>query len=79
MVGLGWVPTGVLLARRFPVRRGRVVGIAFSAMGIGVLAIGPLAQWLIVAIGWRGATAVLGAGAVSARPSVRGSVASGTT
>jgi MFS family permease len=60
IVGLGWVPMGVLLARRFPVRRGRVVGIAFSGMGIGVFVIGPLAQWLIVAIGWRGATASLG-------------------
>jgi MFS family permease len=65
MVGLGWVPMGVLLARRFPVRRGRVIGIAFSGMGIGVLAIGPLAQWLIVAIGWRGATAALGVGALA--------------
>jgi MFS family permease len=64
MVGLGWVPMGVLLARRFPVRRGRVVGIAFSGMGVGVFAIGPLAQWLIVAIGWRGATVSLGVGAL---------------
>jgi MFS family permease len=60
IVALGWVPMGVLLARRFAARRGRVVGIAFSGMGVGVFAIGPLAQWLIVAIGWRGATAVLG-------------------
>jgi MFS family permease len=65
MVALGWVPMGVLLARRFPVRRGRVVGIAFSGMGIGVLAIGPLAQWLVDAIGWRGATAALGLGALA--------------
>lgn len=63
IVGLGWVPMGVLLARRFSARRGRVVGIAFSGMGIGVFTIGPLAQWLIVAIGWRGATALLGLGA----------------
>jgi MFS family permease len=65
IVGLGWVPMGVLLARRFSVRRGRVVGVAFSGMGIGVFAIGPLAQWLIVAIGWRGATALLGFGALA--------------
>lgn len=65
IVGLGWVPMGVLLARRFSARRGRVVGIAFSGMGIGVFVIGPLAQWLIVAIGWRGATALLGVGALA--------------
>ncbi len=65
IVGLGWVPMGVLLARRFPVRRGRVVGIAFSGMGIGVFVIGPLAQWLIGAIGWRGASASLGVGALA--------------
>jgi MFS family permease len=65
IVGLGWVPMGVLLARRFPVRRGRVVGIAFSGMGIGVFVIGPLTQWLIVAIGWRGATASLGVAALA--------------
>lgn len=65
IVALGWVPMGVLLARRFSARRGRVVGIAFSGMGVGVFAVGPLAQWLIVAIGWRGATALLGAGALA--------------
>ena len=64
IVALGWVPMGVLLARRFSARRGRVVGVAFSGMGIGVFVIGPLAQWLIVAIGWRGATALLGLGAL---------------
>ena len=64
VVGLGWVPMGVLLAQRFSARRGRVIGVAFSGMGIGVFAVGPLAQWLIVAIGWRGATALLGLGAL---------------
>ena len=65
IVAVGWVPMGVLLARRFPVRRGRVVGIAFSGMGVGVFVIGPLTQWLIVAVGWRGATASLGAAALA--------------
>lgn len=65
IVALGWVPMGVLLARRFSARRGRVVGIAFSGMGIGVFVVGPLAQWLIVAVGWRGATALLGFGALA--------------
>jgi MFS family permease len=65
IVALGWVPMGVLLSRRFSARRGRVVGIAFSGMGIGVFAVGPLAQWLIVAIGWRSATALLGLAALA--------------
>ena len=62
MVGVGWVPMGVLLARWFAARRGRVVGFAFSGMGVGVFVIGPLAQWLIDARGWRTASAVLGVG-----------------
>lgn len=34
-------------------------------MGIGVLGIGPLAQWLIAAVGWRQANLYLGLGALS--------------
>jgi MFS family permease len=62
MVGLGWVPMSVLLSHWFSARRGRVVGMAFSGMGVGVFVIGPLAQWLIATSGWRTATATLGAG-----------------
>src|SRR5262249_2655699 len=47
ITAVGWVPTSVLLSRWFRDRRGRVVGIAFSGMGMGVFAMGPLAQWLI--------------------------------
>jgi MFS family permease len=64
LVGVGWVPMAVLLSRRFSERRGRVVGIAFSGMGIGVFVLGPLAQWLIDVVGWRAATTLLGAGAL---------------
>lgn len=62
MVGLGWVPMGVLLSRWVIERRGRVVGFAFSGMGIGIFVVGPLAQWLIAALGWRPASAALGMG-----------------
>lgn len=62
IVGVGWVPMGVLLARSFAARRGRVVGVAFSGMGVGVFIVGPLTQWLIDAYGWRIASAALGAG-----------------
>jgi predicted MFS family arabinose efflux permease len=41
------------------------MGLAFSGMGMGVLVIGPLAQWLIAARGWRAAYLILGAGALA--------------
>jgi MFS family permease len=65
MVGLGWVPMGVLLSRWVVERRGRVVGLAFSGMGVGVFVFGPLAQWLIDGLGWRAASAALGAGVLA--------------
>jgi MFS family permease len=64
IVGVGWVPTGLLLSRWFQARRGRMAGIAFSGMGFGVLVIGPLTQWLIATTSWRTASFVLGAGAL---------------
>ncbi len=60
MVCLGWVPMGVLIARSFRDARGRVIGTAFSGMGIGVFAMGPIAEWLIARAGWRVASATLG-------------------
>jgi MFS family permease len=62
---VGWVPSGALIARWFADRQGSVMGLAFSGMGMGVLVIGPLAQWLIAARGWRAAYLVLGAGALA--------------
>jgi MFS transporter, OFA family, oxalate/formate antiporter len=38
------------------------MGLAFSGMGVGVLTVGPLAQWLITTHGWRDAYLVLGIG-----------------
>jgi len=59
---VSWVPTGTLIARWFTERRGSMMGLAFSGMGAGVLAVGPLAQWLIAGHGWRAAYVALGAG-----------------
>jgi MFS family permease len=59
---VSWVPSGALIARWFAERRGSVMGLAFSGMGAGVLAVGPLAQWLIAGHGWRAAYVVLGVG-----------------
>lgn len=61
VLAVGWVPTGLLLSQWFQARRGRMMGVAFSGMGVGVFVMGPLAQWLISTLGWRGASASLGA------------------
>jgi MFS family permease len=60
VAAVGWVPSGALLARWFARHRGRVMGVAFSGMGAGVLVVGPLAQWLIAEQGWRQAYLILG-------------------
>lgn len=59
---LGNVPNGTLLARWFRKRLTFVTSIAFSAFGIGILAIVPLAQVLSDRLGWRGAYQVMGSG-----------------
>ncbi|HEV8437705.1 MAG TPA: MFS transporter [Methylomirabilota bacterium] len=64
LCAVGWVPSGTLVAQWFAHRRGSMMGLAFSGMGVGVLVIGPLAQWLITAYGWRHAYSILGAGAL---------------
>ena len=62
---VSWIPSGVLITRWFAERRGSMMGLAFSGMGAGVLAIGPLAQWLIAGHGWRAAYLVLGLGTLA--------------
>jgi MFS family permease len=62
---VSWVPTGALIARWFTERRSSMMGLAFSGMGAGVLAVGPLAQWLIARDGWRVAYLVLGLGTLA--------------
>jgi MFS family permease len=65
LCAVSWVPSGTLIARWFAERRGTVLGIAFSGMGAGVLAMGPLAQWLITGHGWRAAYLTLGLGTLA--------------
>jgi MFS family permease len=65
LCAVSWVPSGTLIARWFAERRGSVLGIAFSGMGAGVFAMGPLAQWLITSYGWRAAYATLGVGTLA--------------
>jgi MFS family permease len=58
--GLGWVPHSVLLFNLFFEKRGTMVGIAFSGIGMGILIIGPISQFLISWYGWRFAYMLLG-------------------
>lgn len=62
---LGWVPSGALVAQWFRQRRGSMMGLTFSGMGIGVMVLGPVAQWLISGRGWREAYTILGAGTLA--------------
>jgi len=50
-LGLGYVPPVSALLKWFPDRRGLATGIAVCGFGAGALVAGPVATWLIVALG----------------------------
>lgn len=56
----GQVTHAALLSAWFVKRRGTIIGLAFAGMGIGVKIVSPLAQQLILRIGWRQTFVVLG-------------------
>ena len=56
----GMVPASAMLSRWFHARLSRAIGIAFSAMGLGIVCFVPLAQALVEHYGWRTAYRVLG-------------------
>ena len=60
-----WVPSGALVSQWFADRRASMLGLVFSGMGVGVLTIGPLTQWLIDHNGWRDTYLILGAGTLA--------------
>jgi MFS family permease len=62
-VGLSYVPVVGAVQRWFVRRRGFASGIAVSGIGVGTLAVPPLASFLIGTVGWREAYLVLGAAA----------------
>lgn len=62
MIALGLMSHNALLANWFVKRRGTVLGIATSGLGIGMLTLAPLSQWFIANFGFRWAYAILGIG-----------------
>src|SRR6266567_5240803 len=63
-VGFAYVPAVGAVQRWFLRRRGFASGLAVSGIGVGTLAMPPLASLLIGTLGWRGAYLTLGALAV---------------
>jgi MFS family permease len=64
LMGLGFAALpmsthGIIVSNWFVRRRGMVMGLVASGMGVGVLAIVPLAQLLISQVGWRNAYRIL--------------------
>jgi len=59
--GISAIPLSVLLASWFVRMRGRAIGIAYTGVGFGQLAITPIAGLLVVSVGWRFGYAVFGA------------------
>jgi MFS family permease len=64
-VGCAYVPAIGAVQRWFVRRRGFASGLAVSGIGVGTLAMPPLASLLIGMLGWRGAYLALGALAVA--------------
>ena len=60
-VGCAYVPAIGAVQRWFVRRRGFASGLAVSGIGVGTLAMPPLASLLIETLGWRGAYLALGA------------------
>lgn len=67
---LGMIPASALANRWFDRHLPRSMAVLYAALGVGVLVLAPLSQWLIEMNGWRSAYRVLGAGALLATPIV---------
>lgn len=55
----GWVTCVTMINRWFYARLGAAIGIASSGIGVGILLMVPLSQWLINQLGWRTAYVTL--------------------
>ena len=56
----GWIPAVIQVQRRFQRRLGLALGIVSSGVGVGMLVVVPLCEYLIESYGWRTAFRVLG-------------------
>jgi len=59
-MGGSFVPLASTVARWFVKKRGMMTGIAASGIGMGILIMPPLANWLISSYGWRTSYMVVG-------------------
>src|SRR5690349_363335 len=59
-LGCAYVPVVGAVQRWFVRKRGLASGLAVSGIGVGTLAVPPLASWLIAHFGWRDAYLVIG-------------------
>jgi predicted MFS family arabinose efflux permease len=65
----GYVPVSVLVTQRFRRQRGVALGTASAGVGVGILAVVPMAQFVIDLAGWRAAyIAMAGAAALVILP-----------
>lgn len=55
----GWVPHSSILSKWFSKKRGLIIGLAFSGMGMGMIFLGPFSQYVISNLGWRYAYLIL--------------------
>jgi len=51
----GWTPCAIMVSQWFSVRLGLALGIASGGIGVGIMALVPLVQFLISSLGWRAA------------------------
>jgi len=57
----GWTPCAIMVSQWFSVRLGLALGIASGGIGVGIMALVPLVQFLIGSLGWRSAYIALAA------------------
>lgn len=60
VAAMGMVPASALVSRWFRARLGTAMGITYAGLGMGVIAVVPLTQWLIERDGWRSTYEYLG-------------------
>jgi len=64
LIGIGgsgsWIPMLSVVTRWFVKKRGIVVGIVASGIGLGTVIVSPVAGWLISTYGWRFSYVVIG-------------------